>query len=61
MVKSRPDSRQRRHEPPLPNDRSRLPESGSNILGKRKSEKRRGEELPFIFDEEFGILFEAEA
>jgi hypothetical protein len=57
MVKSRPDSRQRRHEPALPNDRPRLSQSRCNIMGERKSEKRRGKELSFIFDEEFGVLF----
>lgn len=30
-------------------------------MGKRKGEKRRGEELSVIFDEEFGVLFETEA
>lgn len=29
-------------------------------MGERKSEKRRGEELSIVFDEEFGILFETE-
>jgi hypothetical protein len=61
MVKSWPDSRQRRNEPALPNDGTRLLESGSNIMGERESEKRRSTQLSLVFDEEFGLLFKAEA